>query len=94
MRRRVNDVVEGEYGEAFADVRPDRRTWRQRVLGRAAERAKAQGLSLDRWAQLAGTDVVHLSRLLAGRIPVTLDAVEGLYAALGLRLEVPEVGPR
>lgn len=91
MRRRVNGVVEGDHGEAYADVQPDRRTWRQRVLAEAQRRADAQGIGLDRWAMLAGTDAVHLHKLLKGRKAVTLDAVEALYAALGLRLEVPEV---
>lgn len=91
---RARGVVLGDEGEAYLDVQPDRRTWRQRVLGLAAEQAKAQGLSLDAWAQAAGTDVVHLSRLLAGRDPVTLDAVETLFAALGLRLGLPGVEQR
>jgi AcrR family transcriptional regulator len=59
--------------------------WRVVVVGRV----RGDGRSLRVIARAAGIDPGNLSRYVAGRAGLTLDAVERLCGVLGLRLTAP-----
>lgn len=89
----MTGVVVGEQGEAYT---PDAsgRTWAERMLALVEERCLAADVSVEALAARIGVRPFLLRKVLSGERQITLQQAEELFAALGDRLGLPEVGPR